>query len=251
MGILNLTPDSFSDGGKFNTPEKALERVEVMEKEGADMIDIGAESTGPGSKPVSVKEEINRLFPTLEEIRSKTSLPLSLDTYKSEVAEKALSSNLVDMINDVGALRYDEHMASVVRQYDVPIILMYAKDNSPRTSIREQEYPDVIQELKKFFRERISYCERQGISKEKIIIDPGMGHFVSANPRYSFEIINRLSELRELDCPILIGMSRKSFLGGDLESRGHKEEALSIMAHLNGVSILRTHHVGGLNFPEK
>ena len=245
MGILNLTPDSFSDGGKFNTLDTALRRVEEMEKEGADIIDIGAESTGPGSKDVSLEEERDRLFPILEKIRENTSLPISLDTYKAEIANQALDLG-IEIINDVTGLRGDEGMAQIIAKHQSFVIIMYAKDNSPRTTIQPKRYDDIILEIKSFFQERINYCLKNGISIERIILDPGMGHFLSSNPSCSLEVIDKAEELKSFGLPIMLGISRKSFLGEGMKTREKKEQILSLRAHENGVQIFRTHNVGRL-----
>lgn len=242
MGILNLTPDSFSDGGQYNNIQKALRRVRQMEQEGANIIDIGGESTGPKSPNVSLKEELNRVIPILKKIRKHTKLQVSVDTYKSEVARIALEEG-ANMINDVTALRQDKKLAGIVAKYNCPIILMYSKDNTPRTTIKKKHYKDVIATIKNFLEKRINYAKKQGIAKKNIIIDPGMGQFISAIPKYSFEIITRLKELQELNQPILIGISRKSFLGGELQDRDEKSALLSAIAYLNGASIIRTHDV--------
>ena len=245
MGILNLTPDSFSDGGKFNTLKKALKRAEEIEKEGADLIDLGAESTGPGSKNVSAKEESDRLLPILKEIKKNISLPISVDTYKSLVAKESLEAGAA-MINDVTGLRGDPQMVQVISKYQCLLTIMYSKDNSPRTTIKNKSYQDIISEIKIFFKKRISHCLENKIKKNKIILDPGMGHFLSANPLCSFEIIARLNELTTLNHPLLIGISRKSFLGGEIDKRDEKAKIPSIISYLNGAKIFRTHDVKGL-----
>lgn len=242
MGILNLTPDSFSDGGIYNTAKMALKRAKQLEQEGADIIDIGGESTGPGSKNVSLKEELNRIIPILKKIRKHTKLKVSIDTYKAEVARIALEEG-ADMINDVTALRQDPELPKIITKYRCPIVLMYSKDTTPRTTVKKIHYKDVIKIIKSFLKKRISYARKHGISKENIIIDPGMGQFISSIPKYSFEIIARLKDLKKLNFPILIGISRKSFLGGALGTRDEKSALLSTIAYLNGASIIRTHDV--------
>jgi dihydropteroate synthase len=242
MGILNVTPDSFSDGGKYNTKERALARAKQMEREGADILDIGGESTGPGSKEVSLKEELNRVLPVIRAIRAISKVPLSVDTYKARVAEAALHAG-ADMINDVTALRGDADMARVIAKYRCPVVLMYAKDATARTAIKRKRYKDVIKTIKQFLRARIDYAQKQGVTKDQIITDPGMGHFVSATPRYSYEIIARLRELTESGYPILVGISRKSFLGGTLENRDERGLPITGLACINGACIIRTHEV--------
>lgn len=242
MGILNVTPDSFSDGGKFFTLKKALKRTKELEKQGADIIDIGGESTGPGSKYVPEKEELKRVIPIIKELGKITKLPISIDTYKSEVAQQALKAG-ANMVNDVTALRGDPKMASVIKKYKCPVILMYSKDTTPRTTVKKKKYKDVIKTIKNFLKKRIAYAKKQGIKSSQIIIDPGMGQFISALPQYSYEIIARLHELKSLGHPILIGASRKSFLGGSMKSRVEKGKIISAIAYSAGASIIRTHDV--------
>lgn len=246
MGILNLTPDSFSDGGQHNSLQKALRRVKQIEKEGANIIDIGGESTGPRSKKISLKQELSRVLPILKKIRKHTKLPISIDTYKAEVARQALEEG-ANIINDVTALREDPKMTKVISKYKCPVILMYSKDNTPRTTIKKKKYPDVIKTINNFFTKRITFAKNHGIKNSQIILDPGMGQFISAIPRYSFEIIARLPELKKLGHPILIGASRKSFLGkGTLKERDARSKIVETIAYLNGASIIRTHDVKGL-----
>jgi dihydropteroate synthase len=242
MGVLNLTPDSFSDGGKFNVVDLAVKRILEMEREGADLIDIGGESTGPNSKDVSESEEISRVIPILKNIRKITKLPISIDTYKAEVARLALDEG-VDIVNDVTALRGDKNMVKVVAKAKCPFIMMYSKDNTARTTVNKKEYKDVVKTIDKFFVEKIFYAQKQGILKKNLILDPGMGQFVSAIPRYSFEIINRLEELKRFGLPLLIGVSRKSFLMGKITERLDRGLIASVFAYLNGVGIIRTHDV--------
>lgn len=240
MGILNLTPDSFSDGGKFNNLKSALKRAKEIEKQGADILDIGGEGTGPKSKNISLEEELKRVIPILKILRKHIKIPISIDTYKSEVAKQALE-NGADLINDVTALRGDKKMAEVIAKYGCPVILMYAKDSTARTTIKNKQYKDVIKAIKDFLKTRVKYAKKAGI--KNIIIDPGMGHFVSSLPQYSLEIISRLKELKFLKYPILIGISRKSFLGGEIKDRDKKALPLTAIAVQHGASIIRTHNV--------
>lgn len=242
MGILNVTPDSFSDGGQFMGVKRAVARARAMEREGADIIDIGGESTGPESKTVGVSEEYERVIPVVAALRKRARCAISVDTYKSEIAMSALKQG-ADMINDVTALRGDPKMGAVVARYKCPVVLMYAKDARARTTIKKKRHTDVVKTISAFWKKRIAYAREQGIKKSKIILDPGMGHFVSALPRYSFEIIARLPELTRLGYPVLIGISRKSFLGGELNARDDHGLPLQAIAALNGARILRTHAV--------
>jgi dihydropteroate synthase len=245
MGIINVTPDSFSDGGRYYTLEKALERAKELEKDGADIIDIGGESTGPNSKFVSLSEELKRVIPVLKKLRKLTKLPISIDTYKAEVARQALEEG-ADIVNDVTALRGDKKMAEVVAKYKVPVVFMYSKDNSPRTTVKEKHYKDVVKTISGFFEKRLAYAKKHGIKDSQIILDPGMGQFVSAVPKYSFEIIARLRRFLKFGRPILVGISRKSFLGGDIAGRDEKAKIINAIAYFNGAAILRVHDVKGL-----
>lgn len=244
IGVLNVTPDSFSDGDKHNSVNKALNHALRLEKEGADIIDIGGESTGPNSKYVSLDDELQRVIPVIKLIRKKTKIPISIDTYKAVVAEKALLLG-ANMINDVTALRGDPNMAKIVAKYKCPVILMYSKDKTPRTTTKNINYKDIIAIIKNFFRKQITFAKKHGIKPSQIIIDPGMGQFISAIPKYSFEILMRLKELKKMKYKICIGASRKSFLGEGMETRDEKTKIVNAIAYLNGASIIRTHDVAG------
>lgn len=245
MGVLNLTPDSFSDGGEYNAPDLAFKRIEEMIAQGADIIDIGGESTGPGSPDVSEKEELTRVKPVIDEVTEKklTKKTLfSIDTYKAPVARYALEHDF-QMVNDVTALRGDPDMLNLLLKYQPYIVLMYSKDVTPRTTKEAVEYEDVISTIKTFFLERIATLAEAGFPEDKIIIDPGMGAFISSVPDYSFEVIDRLKELTLLGYPILVGISRKSCLGGKLEERDRPSVDWSLKALKNGASIIRIHNV--------
>ncbi len=244
MGILNLTPDSFSDGGQFNSIEKAKKRVKEMENEGANIIDIGGESTGPGSKNVKLEEELNRVIPVIKAVSKITKLPISIDTYKAKVADQALQ-NGAKIINDVTGLRGDKEMINIAKKHQCPIIIMYSKDKTARTSKTAKRYHDVMKTIGVFLEKQIKYATKNGVKKENIILDPGMGAFISTIPEYSYEIIDRLSEFKKLKQSILVGISRKSFLGGKLAERDIKAIPLTAIAYLNGASIIRTHDVKG------
>lgn len=242
MGVLNFTPDSFSDGGKFNNLTGALKHALKMIKDGADIIDLGGESSGPGSSEISIDEELSRVIPVLKKIRENSDVPVSIDTYKSTVATQALSFG-ANMINDVTALRGDENMVKTAAKFNCPIVFMYSKDSSARTTVHAKRYSDIIGTIKKFWNKQIKYATSQGVKKENIILDPGMGQFISSLPQYSYEIILRLSELTSLDYPILVGISRKSFLGETLAQRDQLGLAPTALAIANGASIIRTHDV--------
>ncbi len=212
MGILNVTPDSFSDGGRFDD-EDIVEVAREMLEDGAEVLDIGGESTGPTGVDVSLAEELRRVIPVIKKLRENfPDAILSIDTWKSEVAEEAAKLG-VKMINDVTAGRGDERIFDVAAKHDLPIVLMYSKNNSPRTDRSIPHYDDVMKTVKDFLCERAEIAKKHGV--KKIIIDPGMGAFVSGDAAPSFEIIERIEELNELGFPILVGTSRKGFLGED------------------------------------
>lgn len=245
MGILNITPDSFSDGGQFFDPEKAIKHLHQLIDDGADIIDVGGESTGPGSPEVSANEELKRVQPIIDYIdehKLHQKVMFSIDTYKASVADYALRHGFA-MVNDVTALRGDPKMSEVIAKYQPYLVLMYSKDPTPRTTREPVQYTDVIDTIKKFLFERIQVAKKCGLPSDHIIIDPGMGAFLSADPKYSYEIIDRLDELTLFNHPILVGVSRKSFLGGDLQDRDKKSWELAKKAIQNGASIVRMHKI--------
>lgn len=246
MGILNVTPDSFSDGGKFKTQEQAVEYALEMVNQGADIIDIGGESTGPGSKDVSLDEELSRVLPIVQKLRKKTDKWISVDTYKSEVARQTLEAG-ADMVNDVTGLRGDPAMAQMLAKYDIPVVLMYSKDPTARTTREETQYEDIISTIREFFDERIDVAVKAGIVRERLLLDPGMGAFVSADPKYSLQVLSRLEKFLELELPLVVGPSRKSFIGqvldAPLNQRLEGTLAACAVAVMHGASILRVHDV--------
>jgi dihydropteroate synthase len=217
MGVLNFTPDSFSDGGRFfefGGDTSAVVVAKSMIQDGADLLDLGGESTRPGSQDVSVEEEVRRILPGFESIHQAfPNLLMSVDTWKSEVAEAAILAG-AGLVNDVTAGRGDERIFEVAARHQVPIVLMYSKDSTPRTTREALQYQDVMATVKAFLKERIAVARSYGV--QQIWVDPGMGAFVSGDPRYSWEIMDRIEELYELGCPILVGASRKGFLGEDI-----------------------------------
>lgn len=244
MGILNITPDSFSDGGLYEG-QNSIIKCQKLIKNRAHIIDIGGESTGPGSKEVEVQKELSRIKPVIDYIYenklTKHTL-FSIDTYKAEVAEYALKKGF-QIVNDVTALRGDSKMLDILIRYKPYVILMYSKNKTARTTAEKIEYVDVIKTIKTFLKQRIQKLLEVGFPREKIILDPGMGAFISGNPKYSFEIIERLKELKELGFPILIGISRKSCLGGDVKGRDQSSVDWSLAAIKNGADIIRIHNV--------
>lgn len=246
MGILNITPDSFSDGGKYTNLEKALARAREFVSEGADILDIGGEATGPNSVDISLQEELRRVIPVILSLRATTQVgakqSISVDTYKAEVARQAIQAGAT-MVNDIMALRGDPEMAGVIAKSGVSVVLMYAKDLTARTTRIKKRYRDVMQTVKDFLENRIAFAQRAGIKKSQIILDPGMGAFVSMEPKYSYEILRRLGELKVFGCPILVGTSRKSFLPGTIEERLEPTLAANLLAIQNGADIIRVHDV--------
>ncbi len=246
MGVLNVTPDSFFDGGKFVGVNDAVRRALAMVEEGVDIIDIGGESTGPGSTNVPADHELERVIPVFEKLRGETDVILSVDTYKSTVALHALKVG-ADLINDVTAFRADSGMAKVVANHEVPAVIMYSKDDTPRTTMEAVYYDDVVVSVKNFLEERIDYAAKSGVKKDQLIVDPGMGAFVSSESIYSLQILKRLQEFKMLGLPVLIGASRKSFIGETMklkiDERLEGGLAVAAWAFIHGVSIIRTHDV--------
>jgi len=251
MGILNVTPDSFSDGGEFDSVEKAVKHAMQMLKDGADIIDIGGESTRPGAKTVSIKEETNRVIPVIEEIVKKVDVPLSIDTYKTEIAKKALDVG-VNMVNDVTALQGDKKLVNLLAEYEVPICLMHMKGN-PRNMQKNPEYDDIIYEIRSFLKERTEYAKFNGIKGENIIVDPGIGFGkrTGRGVEDNCEILRRLAEFKTLGHPILVGASRKTFIGNvcggknplTVNERLYGSLAAATVAVANGADIIRAHDV--------
>ncbi|MDQ1350482.1 MAG: Dihydropteroate synthase [Acidobacteriota bacterium] len=245
MGIINITPDSFSDGGDFLTNEAALRQAEQMVKDGAAIIDVGGESTRPGAQTVSTEQEIDRVLPVIEAIKTRFEVLVSVDTYKAPVARAAVLDGGADIVNDISGLDFCENMAETIAALDVPVVLMHIK-GSPETMQKDPFYRNVIPELKQYFENRIDYAYSKGIKKEKIIIDPGIGF--GKRVEDNIEIIKHLREFKEFDLPILIGISRKSFLGKIAGEENPKEREIEsvtadLIAILNGANIIRVHNV--------
>ena len=242
MGIVNVTPDSFSDGGKFFDTDKAVEYAIQLLDEGADIIDIGGESTRPGAEPVSVAEEINRVVPVIKNIiNQRPNTIISVDTTKSEVAEKALQAGAC-IINDISAATFDENILNITKKYNAIIVLMHIK-GTPKNMQDAPYYDDVVKEVKEFLSEQIAKAENFGI--KKIIIDPGIGFGKRVFENY--ELLKNIKSFSELHYPILIGLSRKSFIGKALNIKITERENATTVAEMfaiqNGVKIIRTHNV--------
>jgi len=244
MGVLNVTPDSFSDGNQYFDADKAVDRALKMIAEGADIIDIGGESSKPGAKKVSAETEIERVIPIIKKLHKQTDIPISIDTTKAEVAEKALQAG-ASILNDISALRFDADMIKVIHNYpEVPVILMHMQ-GTPETMQDDPHYEDVIEEILSFFEERINFCEKNGIARERIIIDPGIGF--GKRQKDNLIILKKLSEFNCLGLPIILGASRKSFIGKTYNSEVSERLAGSLastaFAFQNDVEIIRVHDV--------
>ena len=251
MGVLNVTPDSFSDGGKFFTFDDAVDQGYRLFEEGADILDIGGESTRPFSNPVSEEEEILRVVPVIEKLSKRIPIPISIDTTKAGVAEQAIKAG-ASMINDVSSLSLDPKMANVAVDYGVPVILMHMLGN-PKTMQNEPFYDDLIGEIKTFFENIIDQAENKGISRLKIIIDPGIGF--GKTVEHNLLLIQHLHEFKTLKVPIMIGTSRKAFIRNLLKDNTVEEinadsamvesgtQASVAAAILNGAHIVRVHDV--------
>ena len=247
VGVLNTTPDSYWDGGQYVTIESAVKRAEELLSQGADIIEIGGESTGPGSVDISVQEELKRTIPVIQAIKEKfPEARLSIDTYKSEVAKAAIEAG-VEMVNDITAGRADSNMFSVLANSNAQLVLMYAKDPTPRTTKEDTQYDDVISTIKEFLSKRVELAQVAGMPVNGIILDPGLGHFVLSDPKYSYEIIRRLSEIRALGFSLFVSPSRKSFLAGEenlpTEDRLPGTIVASAISVINGATYVRTHDV--------
>lgn len=243
MGILNMTPDSFSDGGQFKYHDQAIDYALEMVKEGANIIDIGGESTRPGAKVVQLEEELMRTIPIIEAIRLKSDCLISIDTYKSKVAKAALDAG-ADMVNDISGLTFDHNMAALAAERNVPVIIMHIK-GKPGDMQKNPNYDNLIKEIKAFFEVQIAIAKRAGIDSGNIILDPGIGFGKLLED--NFEIIRELGQISTMGYPVLLGPSRKSFIGLalDLPIEERMEGTLaSITAGvINGAKIVRVHDI--------
>lgn len=244
MGILNVTPDSFSDGGLFNTTSAALAQAQTMVDAGADIIDIGGQSTRPGAEQITLTEELDRVLSVLQVIRPKITIPISVDTTRAEVAQAAVEAG-ADIVNDISGGTYDPEMLPTVAKLDVPIMLMHIR-GTPQTMQQHTDYQDLMGEIYSFLSQQIKTAITEGIKQEKIIIDPGIGF--AKNYDQNLEIIRSLPTLKTLKCPILVGASRKSFIGKILNEPEPKARvwgtaAACCAAIFNGADILRVHDV--------
>lgn len=236
MGILNVTPDSFSDGGRYSRIDQALLRVEEMVKEGMDILDIGGESTRPGYTLLSEEEEKERILPVVEAVKKQFDVPVSLDTYKSKVAEAGIQAG-ADLINDIWGLKYDEKMAGVIAKAGIPCCLMHNR--------KEADYQSLMEDITADFAETLSIAEDAGIDKNKIILDPGIGFGKTYEQNLS--VLRHLEELNEFGCPVLLGASRKSVIGLTLDlpltERVEGTIATTVLGVMKGCSFVRVHDI--------
>jgi dihydropteroate synthase len=253
MGIVNVTPDSFSDGGRFHAPEAALDQARRLTDAGADIIDIGGESTRPFADAVPAEKEMARVIPVIEGLARHIDVPISIDTTKAVVAEAALKAGAA-MINDISAVRLDDGMDQVAAAHKVPVILMHMK-GEPRTMQLDPAYDDVVSEVRTFLGQAIAQCVEAGIDRHKIIVDPGIGF--GKTGRHNLELINHLADLAPLEAPILVGPSRKRFIRDLVKDPSRDDipadcpeveagtQAAVAAAVINGAHIVRVHDVAG------
>lgn len=236
MGILNVTPDSFSDGGSYTSIDKAMEQTEKMIQQGADIIDVGGESTRPGHVQIGDEEEIKRVVPVIREIKKKFDIPVSIDTYKSVVAKAALEAG-ADLLNDIWGFRYDEKMAELAAEYDVPVCLMHNRDNL--------DYDDFMEDVKKDLQISLDIAEKYGVKKENIMLDPGVGF--GKTYEQNLMVMNHLEEIVDMGYPVLLGTSRKSVIGLTLDLPVDEREegtlATSVLGAIKGCQFVRVHDV--------
>jgi dihydropteroate synthase len=244
MGIVNVTPDSFSDGGAFLDTDRAVEHGLKLACEGADVLDVGGESTRPGSLPVPEEEEVRRVLPVIRKLRAQTGVLISVDTTKSAVARAALEAG-ADIVNDISGLRFDQEMAPAVARSGAAVILMHMK-GTPRTMQESPHYADLLGEVGSFLRDRIREAEAAGIAGDRVIVDPGIGFGKTAE--HNLALLNRLDALQDLGRPICVGFSRKAFIGRVLglppEERLEGTIAAAVLSVSRGAQILRVHDVG-------
>lgn len=243
MGILNVTPDSFSDGGKWTDENSLEERIEQLLSEGADIIDVGGESTRPFAEPVSVEEELQRIIPAIKAIRRRSDIPISIDTTKAVVAREAIAAGAA-IINDISALRQDAGMLEVVQSFASQVVIMHMQ-GTPGDMQHNPQYSDVVEEINAFFTERIAWLEANEVARSRIIVDPGIGF--GKTLEHNLAILRNIAAFKQHGCPLLIGHSRKSFLGQLLglpvAERDWATAIVSAFAERSGADYLRVHLV--------
>jgi dihydropteroate synthase len=244
MGVLNVTPDSFYDGGRYFDREAALRRAEQMVEEGADILDIGGESTRPGAEAVGLDEELRRVIPVIEEVKKRLPVPVSIDTYKSQVAGFAVDAG-AEAVNDISGLRFDPEMGGLVARRGVPVFLMHIQ-GTPGTMQKDPRYENVVEEVLTSLRKSVGQALAAGVPEDRIAVDPGIGF--GKTVRDNLVILKNLRAFKRLGRPVLIGVSRKSFIGKVLdlpeEERLEGSLAATAAAVLQGADIIRTHDVG-------
>ena len=245
MGIINVTPDSFSDGGQLIDPTRAIEAGVQMVEDGADLLDVGGESTRPGALPLSAAEERRRVLPVIEGLAARVQVPVSVDTYKASIAGAALEAG-ASLVNDVSGLRYEPDLASVVARYGAPIILMHTRGRS-KDMYRQAVYNEVIDEVLDELRESMAFASGAGVAKESVLVDPGLGF--AKEPSHNYEVLGRLGEFSDLGRPIVVGPSRKAFLTRPFSKdvpaaeRDWPTTAAVTASVLGGAHIVRVHAV--------
>jgi len=243
MGILNVTPDSFSDGGLFFQREKAIAQGEALAAQGADLLDVGGESTRPFSDSISTEEEIQRIIPVIRELVKKISIPISVDTYKAEVARAALNAGAV-VVNDITALGFDPGLAKVIAEYRVPVILMHMQ-GTPKNMQVNPEYNHLLKDIHQFFVERIALAKSRGIPRGQILIDPGIGFGKTFSQNLT--LIKRINYFQDLDLPIVLGTSRKAFIGKIIDQEALNRDwgtaATLAIGAWQGANMVRVHNV--------
>jgi len=243
MGVVNVTPDSFSDGGRFFERGSALDQARALAAAGADILDIGGESTRPFADPVALEEELRRVIPVIETLAAEVNLPISIDTYKAPVARAALAAGAF-LINDISALRFDPDMAPLAAAQQAPVVLMHMQ-GVPRNMQVEPRYDDLLGEIKAFFRKRLEFAASQGLDRDLLVLDPGIGF--GKTFRHNLEILNHLDAFLDLGCPLLVGPSRKAFIGHLLGLPNGEVRDIGTLAALGvavtrGARIVRTHN---------
>ncbi len=243
MGILNVTPDSFYDGGRHNGEDRAVRHAMALIEDGADIIDVGGESTRPNAEPVSTDEELRRVVPVIEKIRSRSDVFISIDTYKAKVADEACSAG-ANIINDISGLTFDEEMAPLAARIGVYTVIMHIK-GTPKDMQTNPHYDDVVSEITDFFQRQMETAKQAGIAEDRIILDPGIGF--GKRVEDNLRILKMLGEFKKLGKPILIGTSMKSFIGqitdSPVEERSEGTLASIVVSYMNGADILRVHDV--------
>jgi dihydropteroate synthase len=243
MGVINVTPDSFSDGGRFFDHQAALAQARALAAAGADILDVGGESTRPYAEPVSLNEELRRVLPVIEAVARESAIPIAIDTYKASVARAALEAG-ASVINDISALRFDADMAPLAAQARVPVVLMHMQ-GTPRDMQLKPHYDDLLGEIKAFFKDRLDYAVSQGISRELVVLDPGIGF--GKTWQHNLKIINHLDFFLDLGCPLMLGPSRKAFIGHLLDLPNGEVRDVGTLGAIavavrRGAKIIRTHN---------